>query len=64
MLENRELTSEEKVKLKKILIGVALFAGAYLGAKKGVNKAMKEGLLKIHLVEPNGVETVLKSINK
>lgn len=64
MLENKELTSEEKVKLRKVLLGIALFAGAYLGAKKGVNKAMKEGLLRIHLVHPNGVETVLKSIDK
>lgn len=64
MLENKDLTSEEKVKLRKVLLGIALFAGAYLGAKKGVNKAMKEGLLKIHVVYPNGVETVLKSINK
>lgn len=60
MYENRELTPEEKTKLKKVLIGIAIFAGAYLGAKQGVNKAMKEGLLKIHIVDPNGVETVLK----
>ena len=60
MYENRELTPEEKTKLKRVLIGIAIFAGAYLGAKQGVNKAMKEGLLKIHIVDPNGVETVLK----
>lgn len=60
MYENRELTPEEKTKLKKVLIGIAIFAGAYLGAKQGVNKAMKEGFLKIHIVDPNGVETVLK----
>lgn len=62
MLENRELTPEEKTNLKKILKGVALFAVAYLGAKHGVNKAMKEGLLRIHLVHPNGMETVLKNV--
>lgn len=61
MFENRDLTPEEKAKLKKkILIGVAVFMGAYLGAKCGVNKAMKDELLKIHLVYPNGVETVVK----
>lgn len=62
MIENRELTHEEKTKLKKVLLGIALFTGAYLGAKQGVNKAMKEGILRIHLVNPNGVETVLKKI--
>ena len=64
MLEDRELTPEEKAKLKKILIGIAIFAGAYLGAKHGVNKAMKEGLLRIHLVHPNGMETVLKNVKQ
>lgn len=62
MIENRELTPEEKTKLKRVLLGVALFMGAYLGAKQGVNKAMKEGVLRVHLVHPNGVETVLKKI--
>lgn len=62
MIEDRELTPEEKSKLKKILIGVAIFAGAYLGAKHGVNTAMKKGYLNIHLTDHNGVETVLKKI--
>lgn len=60
MYENRQLTPEEKTKLKKVLIGIAIFACAYLGAKQGVNKAMKEMTVKIHLVDKNGVETVLK----
>lgn len=59
MYEKRELTPEEKTKLKKVLIGIGLFAIAYLGAKQGTSKAMKEGLLRIHLVDQNGVETVL-----
>ena len=62
MLENGKLTPEKKIKLKRVLIGVAIFMGAYLGAKQGVAKAMKAGLLKIHMVDPNGVETVLKKI--
>ena len=42
MLENEELTPKEKMKMKKILIGVALFVGAYLGAKKGsITKFLK-----------------------
>lgn len=63
MLENRDLTPEENAKLKKkIIIGVAVFVGAYLGAKHGVNNAMKNGILKIHVVHPNGLETVAKNI--
>lgn len=61
-MENRDLTPEEKAKLKKVLLGIALFAGAYLGAKHGVNTAMKKGYLNIHLTDHNGVETVLKKI--
>lgn len=60
MFEDKNLTPEEKTKLKRVLIGLAIFAGAYLGAKKGVNKAMSDGVLRIHMVKPNGVETVLK----
>lgn len=62
MLEDRELTPEEKAKLKKILIGIAIFAGAYLGAKHGVNTAMKKGVLRVHTIDPNGVEIVCKKL--
>lgn len=47
MFENRDLTPEEKAKLKKILKGVALCACAYLGAKCGAKAALKD--LKIDL---------------
>lgn len=62
MIEDRGLTPEEKSKLKRVLIGVAIFAGAYLGAKQGVKVAMKKGLLTVHMVAPNGVETVCKNL--
>lgn len=61
MYEKRELTPEEKIKLKTMLMSIAVvFAGSYLGAKLGVYKAMGKGCLKIHLVTPDGIETVLK----
>lgn len=62
MFKDKNLTPEEKAKLNKILIGLAIFAGAYLGAKQGVNTAMKKGLLRVHTIDPNGVEIVCKKL--
>lgn len=42
MDEKKELTPEEKEKLKKVLKGVVIFAGAYFGAKCGAKAALKE----------------------
>lgn len=47
MDETKELTPEEKAKVKKIMKGVAIFALAYLGAKCGAKAALKD--LKIDL---------------
>lgn len=50
MFENKNLTPEEKVKLKKILKGAALFACAYFGAKCGVKVALKGLKIDLNLV--------------
>lgn len=50
MIENRDLTPEEKAKLKKILIGVAIATCAYLGAKCGVKAALKDLKIELNLI--------------
>lgn len=57
MEEKKELTPEEKTKVKRILIGVAIFAGAYLGAKSGANAALKNLKIDLTLI-PEGAKTV------
>ena len=42
MDEKGNLTPEEKAKVKRILKGVVIFAGAYLGAKCGAKAALKD----------------------
>lgn len=42
MDEKKELTPEEKEKLKKVLKGAAVLACAYFGAKCGAKAALKE----------------------
>lgn len=57
MDEKKELTPEEKAKLKKILKGVVIFAGAYFGAKCGAKAALKD--IRISLYANGGKVTEL-----
>lgn len=62
MFENMDLTLEEKTKLKKkILIGAAIFVGAYFGAKCGAKAALKDLRIDLNLMS-DGVTVPITKI--
>ena len=63
-MEEKTLTPEEEKKVKAILVGAGIFLCAYLGAKVGVNSAMRNGRLKIYLVDNGGVSKCVPINNK
>ena len=62
MIENMDLTPEEKSKLKKkLLIGAAIFAGAYFGARCGTKAALKDLKIDLNLIS-DGVRVPVTKI--
>ena len=60
MDEKGNLTPEEKVKVKRILKGVVIFAGAYLGAKCGAKAALKDLKIDLTLISDGAKDKVVK----
>ena len=56
MDEKGNLTPEEKVKVKRILKVVVIFAGAYLGAKCGAKEVLKDLKIELTLI-PEGAKS-------